>query len=128
VGPSGYGKARLGMSFREVEESGALEEGAEPPEGECDTYRLAEGDHSVRHFAISSSSAGLAVIAASGARTPEGKGAGSTLEELKQEYPNGSRSGERFKAPTGEGGEYWFTLDGDKASALFLVAGDLGGC
>lgn len=122
IGPDGYRDLRLGMSFEDAKPYLA-DEDKQPPSG-CTSYELAEGNEWVSTVVFSES--GLARINASGGgRTPENMGAGSTLDELEQAYPEGTttESGDGFHAATGSGGIYQFTLSQNNATSMSLSDG-----
>lgn len=112
LGPDGYGPLKLGMSFEDAEPY--LEEGANPPpRNDCRTYRLAEGDARVQSVRFDPSR-GLVTFTASGARTPEQAGAGTSAKTLRDKYPKGDASGNAYRVElnTTSNNLYNFTLDG----------------
>lgn len=122
VGPTGYRALRLGMSYDEIRQTGMLADpGAPPPEG-CMRYRLAEGGTAVRDILVSER-AGLAVVTANQASTPEGVAVGSTREQVERTYTaNRADDAEGYRVTTGAGGYYRLTLDGDRVTGVLLVA------
>lgn len=127
LGPDGYGQLQLGMTFDEAKQTGMLTEDAQPPSG-CGSYKLAEGDDQVSTVTISDSF-GVVRFLASSARTPEGEGTGSTLEALKNTYPDGWEHEAGYTAPSGQGGLYEFLLGEDATTYQFsLIANTKHGC
>lgn len=120
VGPSGYAKLTLGMSFEDAKPH--LADASEPPSG-CTHYSLAEGSEYVSTVAFSA--AGLARITATGGRTPENLGTGSTVEELQAAYPDGQivEDGAGYEAPAADGAIYQFPLADGAATGLSLSNG-----
>lgn len=119
LGPDGYEDLTLGMSFADAQATGRLAEGSEPPTG-CATYRLAEGANWIDSLIISETY-GLVRLTASGARTPQDQGNGSTIEELKAAYPDGWENKSSYTAPTGSGGRYEFALGEDAVVLGFYL-------
>lgn len=123
LGPDGYGELKLGMSFSAAVETGSLEaeRAAPPPVDGCRTYQLAEGDWAVREVVVSDDR-GIVTFSASGARTPEGIGAGSSTGEVEQAYPEVARGSATYSAPTGSGGDYVFYVADDQVDSVQLIA------
>lgn len=119
IGPDGYRDLRLGMSFDEASSTGMLAEGSEPPSG-CTSYQLAEGGETVTSVLISDTQGLVRVDASNEGRSPEGRGVGSTMEELKETYPSGSEDESGFVASSGQGGVYRF-LVGDGVTYEFYL-------
>ncbi|GHF09371.1 hypothetical protein GCM10017786_48620 [Amycolatopsis deserti] len=109
LGPSGYRQLRLGMSFDEAKATGMLDDADTAPT-ECTTYRLAEGAANIASVTISPSG-GVLVFAATGARTPENAGTGSTVAELRNAYPDLTAGAGNYSAATGSGASYTFYVD-----------------
>lgn len=122
-GPDGYGGLLLGMSYEEAAESGRLADATrkELAEGTCETFTLAEGSHAVGGVLISGSR-GVVAFEASGARTPAGVGAGSTVDELRAAYPEATKTDTGFVVPAGERSRYSFAVTDGSVTALRLVA------
>lgn len=120
----GYGELKLGMSFDEVKQTGKLADpdAEAPPAERCQAYQLvAEEQDSVREITVSDQ-VGLAVISASGARTPEDIGIGSTREEIESAYPNHTTDESGYFVPTGAGAVYRLVIAEDStAEALLLI-------
>lgn len=118
IGPNGYGALTLGMSFADAQPYLA---DADQPLEECGQYSLAEGAGTVS--TVSFTAAGtLVLITASGGRTPEGMGAGNSLDELRASYPEGREleSGEGFEADAASQAVYKFGLADGSAQSLYL--------
>ncbi|MFD4251832.1 hypothetical protein [Amycolatopsis thermoflava] len=109
LGPTGYGPLRLGMSFDEAKATGLLADAGTAP-AECTTYRLTEGTANVASVAISPTG-GVVVFTATGARTPEKVGAGSTVAELRTAYPDLTAGAGNYSAAAGSGANYTFYVD-----------------
>lgn len=121
LGPSGYSKLVLGMSFADAKKTGLLADADTAPNG-CGDYTLAEGTASIRNVTISDTN-GIVSFEAGGARTPERIGVGSTKDELEAAYPGASKAGGAYSAPAGSGdGSYRFQVDdGNRVTGLLLV-------
>ncbi|SNR28434.1 hypothetical protein SAMN06265360_101215 [Haloechinothrix alba] len=128
LGPDGYGRVRLGMTFEEARDGELLADpDAEPPEG-CEPYALAEGTESVWHVRISED-LGVAVISASGAHTPEGITTGSSREDVESAYPRLRAESGGYHAIAGEDAHYRFVFDNhNDVQQLFLRGDRLGQC
>lgn len=124
VGPSGWDKLTLGMSFEDAKATGFISADAAPPEG-CTSYAVTAGTEYVSVVLISESGLGRIVAAAEG-RTPEGKGIGSPIEELKQAYPEGTEDESSFTATNSAGGTYQFGMGEDAVAHSFALTN--GGC
>jgi uncharacterized caspase-like protein len=122
LGPGGYGDLTLGMSFADAVATGSLQaqEAAPPPADGCGTYQLTEGDGGVREVVVSGEQ-GIVTFSASGARTPEGIGTGSSTGEVEQAYPEVARDSATYSAPTGSGGNYVFYLAEDQVDSVQLI-------
>jgi len=119
LGPSGYGKLQLGMSFENAKATGLLTGTDTAPEG-CADYRLTEGAAALSDVRISSTY-GIVSFEATGARTPEKIKIGSTEDQLETAYPDASSSGSGYSAASGAGGAYLFGVDSGKVVSLRLV-------
>ncbi|NKQ53426.1 hypothetical protein HFP15_11095 [Amycolatopsis sp. K13G38] len=119
LGPSGYGKLQLGMTFENAKATGMLTGTDTAPQG-CADYKLAEGSAALNDVRISSTY-GIVGFDATGARTPEKIKIGSTTDQLEAAYPNASSSGSGYSAASGSGGTYVFGVDGNKVVGLQLV-------
>ncbi|MTD56391.1 hypothetical protein [Amycolatopsis pithecellobii] len=122
LGPSGYGKLTLGMSFTDAKNSGLLANADTPPNG-CTNYKLAEGSSGVSSVTISDTG-GVVGFAATGAHTPERIRVGSPKDDLEAAYPNLSKSGNGYTAAAGSGASYVFSVDSNqnRVTAVSLVA------
>lgn len=129
LGPGGYrDRLWLGMTFEQVQDSGALADpAAAPPEpGGCATYELAEGTDDIRRITVSAD-LGLTIFTAGGARSPEGMGLGSTRSDVEETYPNGERNEKAHVVATGSNnGRYFFMFaDGpgadSKVTSFYLI-------
>src|SRR5690606_8697800 len=122
IGPSGWGPIELGMSYEEVRKAGYLGENTAPPQG-CTTYVLSTRDDQVNALTISESGVGR-ISAGNNGRTPEGVGSGTSKEELRNTYPDGTESDGVYRADTGAGTTYEFGVpDGAEVSGLALADG-----
>lgn len=123
LGPDGYGSLRLGMSFTDAAATGelAVDAGTPPPAEGCGSYQLTEGDSAVREVVVSAEQ-GIVTFSASAATTPEGIGAGSRLEQVRQAYPQAARGSVTYSAPTGSGGSYVFYVADDQVDSMQLIA------
>jgi len=122
IGPSGWGPIELGMSYEEVRKAGYLGENTAPPQG-CTTYVLSTRDDQVSALTISESGVGR-ISAGNNGRTPEGVGSGTSKEELRNTYPDGTESDGVYRADTGAGTTYEFAVpDGDEVSGFALTDG-----
>ncbi|PXY31797.1 hypothetical protein [Prauserella muralis] len=122
-GPESYQKLTLGMSYRDAAATGMLA-GADqspPPENACSTYRLAEGATAIRDVTISGS-AGVVVIRAGEAVTPEGIGAGSSLDQVRAAYPDLASESAGYSASAGANSRYFFTASDDSVTEVQLRA------
>jgi hypothetical protein len=126
LGPSGYKKLALGMSYEQAVATGMLAQGkdAAPPEGACDVYRLAEGHGAIMDVTISGAR-GIVSFRASGAPTAEGIVAGAPVEQLRATYPDLTAESGGYSATAG-GGRYHFATKGDTVTEVRLDAGDPG--
>jgi len=111
LGPDGYRTLRLGMSFADAKATGMLADADSAPAG-CAAYRLTEGTANVANVTISPSG-GVVAFTASGARTPENVGAGSTVTELKKAYPDLAAGPGNYSTATGSGDHYTFYVSSD---------------
>ncbi|OXM74349.1 MULTISPECIES: hypothetical protein [Amycolatopsis] len=109
LGPTGYRQLRLGMSFDEAKATGMLADADTAPT-ECIGYRLIEGMANIATVTISPAD-GVVVFAATGARTPENVGIGSTVAELRNAYPDLTAGAGNYRAATGSGANYTFYVD-----------------
>lgn len=121
LGPNGYGKLVLGMSFSAAKQTGLLAGANTPPTG-CADYALTEGAAGVRTVTISDTG-GIVSFEASGAHTPERIHVGSTTDDLQAAYPALNKSGGgSYTAAAGAGGTYVFGVDDrDRVASLLLV-------
>lgn len=120
LGPTGYNKLMLGMSFADAKRTGLLANADAAPTG-CADYTLTEGTSGIRKVTISDTH-GVVSFEASGAHTPERIRVGSTKDELEAAYPGLSGSGGAYTAAAGSaGGNYLFTVDGNRVAGLLLV-------
>jgi hypothetical protein len=108
VGPGGYSRLRLGMSFEAAKATGMLAGTASPPSG-CATYQLSEGSASVSGVVISPTE-GIVRFQVSGAHTPEGIRVGSTVAQLQSSYADLARSSSGYTASAGSAGTYVFVV------------------
>ncbi|TNC27377.1 RodZ family helix-turn-helix domain-containing protein [Amycolatopsis alkalitolerans] len=121
LGPDGYSKLVLGMSFADAKKTGLLAGAGTAPSG-CAGYRLTEGSASVSVVTISDTN-GVVGFDATGAHTPERIRIGSTKDELEAAYPGLSKNGSTYTADAGGGGSYVFAVDdSNHVSTLQLVA------
>lgn len=124
LGPDGYGKLRLGMSFRDLRDNGLLANAkAAPPKG-CVGYSLAEGEHNIREIIVSEER-GLVILTANQARTPEGIGLGSTNQEVLSAYPGipAESGGDKYDVKAGEVAYYRLPIaDDGSVGTLMLVS------
>lgn len=118
LGPNGYRKLRLGMSFDDLRDRGLLASPkAAPPEG-CGSYTLAEGEHNIRDIVVSEHR-GLVMLNANQARTPEGIGVGSSWQDVESTYKlivhKDAKKERVYYAKTGGVADYWLrpVNDGD---------------
>jgi hypothetical protein len=109
LGPDGYGKLKLGMSFQEAAATGLLAGAGTPPSG-CTVYRLSEGTSVISSVSISPTK-GIVRFTAGGAHTPQGIKAGATLAQVRAAYPDLAKGSPGYTAPTGAGGSYVFLVD-----------------
>ncbi|GAA2378818.1 hypothetical protein GCM10010404_38880 [Nonomuraea africana] len=89
LGPYGYGKVKLGMSFKQAKATGKVALKWGDKDSGCSGWDLKAyptGKDSVGLYI--SKRRGVAVIfAAKGMKTPEGVGIGSTMKQVKAAYP-----------------------------------------
>lgn len=120
VGPSGYSRLRLGMTFEAAKATGMLAGTENPPPG-CATYLLSEGSGMVSGVVISPTD-GIVRFQVSGAHTPEGIRIGSTLAQLQSSYGDLARSSPGYTASAGPGGTYVFAVnDGGTVTSVQLT-------
>lgn len=120
VGPSGWDQLTLGMSFEDAKATGFIAADAAAPAG-CTSYPLTSGTDYVSTVDISES--GLERFTASGGRTPEGMGSGSTLAELQAAYPSGTVSDDAYIVSSGGGnGLYRFAMGEDSVTDFFTLS------
>lgn len=120
IGPSGWDRLTLGMSFEEAKATGLIAADAAAPAG-CTSYTLTSGTDQVNTVDISES--GLERFTASGGRSPEGMGNGSTLEELQKAYPSGSVVDGAYIVSSGDGnGLYRFAMGDDSVTDVFTLS------
>lgn len=121
LGPSGYSKLQLGMTFDDAKATGLLAGADTAPTG-CADYTLSEGTAGVHKVTISGSN-GIVSFEAAGAHTPERIKVGSTKDQLEAAYPTLTKGGSGYSVSTGAGGTYVFAVDNsNKVSDLTLVA------
>ncbi|GAB2980346.1 hypothetical protein GCM10017788_14500 [Amycolatopsis acidiphila] len=121
LGPNGYSKLVLGMSFADAKQTGLLAGADTPPTG-CADYTLTEGTAGVRNVTISDT-LGIVSFEASGAHTPERIRVGSTKDELEAAYPALGKSGGGYSAAAGSGSSYLFMVDDRNRVASLLLVG-----
>ncbi|HVW40416.1 MAG TPA: hypothetical protein VHC18_03605 [Amycolatopsis sp.] len=119
LGPNGYNKLQLGMSFDAAKATGLLA-GTDAAPDNCGDYQLTEGASAVGDVEISATY-GIVSFQATGARTPEKVKIGSTKDQLEAAYPSLSGSGNAYSASSGTGGTYVFSVDSGKIVGLKLV-------
>lgn len=124
LGPQGYHQLTLGMSYRDAEATGMLAGPVKaPPEDACSTYQLAEGTVAVHDVTISGT-AGVVMFRAAEAVTPEGIGAGSSLERLRATYSDLTAESTGYSATAGPAARYFFTASDDSVTEVQLRAAD----
>ncbi|KAA9166806.1 hypothetical protein FPZ12_000975 [Amycolatopsis acidicola] len=119
LGPTGYSKLKLGMSFQDAKSTGLLANADSEP-AQCTYYTLTEGTSAVSKVKISPTD-GVVAFLASGAHTPEQIQIGSTKDQLEAAYPGLSGGSSLYSADAGGNGTYMFTMSGDKVSVLSLI-------
>ncbi|GHF58843.1 hypothetical protein GCM10017566_35270 [Amycolatopsis bartoniae] len=120
LGPVGYGKLVLGMPYAAAVRTGQLAATAAPQSG-CTQYPLAEGSANIRTVTISDTQ-GIVSFEASGARTPERVGIGSSKDDLEAAYPSLAESATGYTAAAGSGATYVFSVDDrNRVTGLRLV-------
>ena len=84
LGPNGYGKIKMGMSFAQVKAAGVLQEN-EQPEPYCHQYKLFT-DGKLDGFIYITKERGVEIIAPDQkVSTPEGMTLGAAVEELERQ-------------------------------------------
>lgn len=123
LGPDGYGKLELGMTFEQVRETGMLADADAPPPEGCTSYQLEEGRQFVYDITVSEQY-GLSIITASEAKTPEKIGVGSSQEEVESAYEDRDyvKDERGYLVPTGTGHRYRLVIaEGSTVEAFRLV-------
>lgn len=125
LGPNGYEKLTLGMSYDIAKKTGMLAVSDSDPEPSgCGQYPLREGKGGVQSVTISPTK-GIVRFDAGGAHTPERVRVGSSKDDLAAAYPDLTSQPDGYTAPTGSGATYLFTLDGrGQVASLALTASD----
>jgi hypothetical protein len=123
LGPSGYSKLQLGMTFDDAKATGLLAGASTAPTG-CTDYTLSEGTAGVRKVTISGTN-GIVSFEAAGAHTPERIKVGSTKDQLEAAYPSLAKGGSGYTTSTGAGGTYVFALDSNNKVTDLLLAGPI---
>ncbi|MDQ0378053.1 hypothetical protein [Amycolatopsis thermophila] len=124
LGPTGYGKLRLGMTFDEAKATGMLAGAGTAPD-QCATYRLTEGTGNIASVTISPSG-GVVAFTATGARTPENTGTGSTVAELRNAYPDLTAGAGNYSTTTESGDHYTFYVDSGDTVVSWELTGSPG--
>lgn len=120
LGPAGYADLSLGMSFSEARATGMLAPGQPPPSGGgCTSYPLAGSSPAVQDVTISATQ-GIVAFEGGDARTPEGIGAGSSLDQARASYPDLTQEGAGYSAAAGGSARYFFTTTNDTVDAVNL--------
>lgn len=125
LGPDGYGKLTLGMSYDTAKKTGMLKDSASSAPSGCGQYVLTEGTGGVRSVMISEKR-GIVRFDASGAHTPERIRVGSSKSDLLTAYPDLSGESNGYEASAGSGATYVFSLDsrGQVASLALVSSGE----
>lgn len=126
LGPTGYGKLALGMSFQDAKATGTLAGADTPPTG-CATYHLSDGTSAVSSVDISPAG-GIIRFTAGEARTPEGVEVGSTLAQLQAAYHDLAKGSATYTASAGPGGVYVFYLDDHNVVTSWQLIGPAATC
>jgi hypothetical protein len=87
VGPDGYGKVKLGMSYAAAKATGAIKE-SEKSEPGCSAYELIIGGVSDGYLGISKARGVETIGPVLKASTPEGVSVGTTVAKVKTAYPS----------------------------------------
>lgn len=124
LGPHGYLSLELGMSWEDASQTGLLPDDrrAPPERGECARYPLADNPETIEDVVISGTD-GVVGFRAGTAQNDQGVIAGAPLDYLYEVYPDLTREGDRYSAPT-HAGRYVFTIEDNLVTEVWLVAND----
>ena len=86
IGPVGYGKIKLGMSYADVRAAGGVNEDEHPEPG-CFGYDLVTGGNTDGNVFISKERGVEAIAPIVRVRTPEGIAVGATVAKVRVAYP-----------------------------------------
>ncbi|MBK1784423.1 hypothetical protein [Prauserella cavernicola] len=124
LGPEGYRELSLGMSFGDANSTGLISTTRMMPPSSgtpCSTYRVSDGTDAVSDVTISEAN-GIVRFRAAEAKTADGIGAGSSLEQLRSTYPDLTTESSGYSASAGANARYSFAVTDETVTDLQLVA------
>ncbi|PXY34894.1 hypothetical protein [Prauserella endophytica] len=124
--PDGYRQLTLGMSYQEAAATGLLgpaESTTPPAENACATYAVTDGTNAIDDVTISRAN-GIVRFRAADAATPQGIGAGSSLDQLRSAYSDLAVESNGYSASASAGARYSFVVATETVTELQLVARD----
>ncbi|MFF5989734.1 hypothetical protein [Prauserella flavalba] len=124
LGTDGYRQLALGMSYQEAAATGLLgpvETTTPPADNACATYAVTDGANAIEDVTISSAN-GIVRFRAADAATPEGIGAGSSLDQLRSAYSDLTTEPSGYSTSAGAGARYSFVVSTETVTELQLVA------
>ena len=112
VTADGLGSVKLGMTEQQLSDQGVTLTPVKESGG-CTYYDVAGAGVPAATAVVSSDKGVVAVKPDGAAHTPEGVGDGSLKDQVTSTYPGTSESSSELVSPTGDQGNYHFTLNSD---------------